>query len=243
MIRKVTVVVLGLLSMCTAALAVVSFFTPFGWKSDLCPQPPSYSLYIGDGLLEFYHARRLQESSYTDAIRSVHFLRASCEVRWGAAIGVQMDDPIVDTRLILLVEGYLPAWMLAVLFAAYPAFVWKRTITLRIILLGLVTLAVFEAVRLIVLLPELRMGREWAIGVSMHNNIAADVYTLDLVARDWAVPAVLVLLAILAFGPGSLRRYRMRHRECTGLCIKCGYDLTGNVSGTCPECGAEVKQP
>ncbi len=23
------------------------------------------------------------------------------------------------------------------------------------------------------------------------------------------------------------------------LCIKCGYDLRGNVSGVCPECGGE----
>lgn len=27
-----------------------------------------------------------------------------------------------------------------------------------------------------------------------------------------------------------------------GHCHKCGYDLTGNVSGVCPECGAELKQ-
>ena len=25
-----------------------------------------------------------------------------------------------------------------------------------------------------------------------------------------------------------------------GHCQKCGYDLTGNVSGVCPECGTEV---
>ena len=30
----------------------------------------------------------------------------------------------------------------------------------------------------------------------------------------------------------------MRRRE--GLCVRCGYDLTGNVSGTCPECGTVV---
>ena len=26
-----------------------------------------------------------------------------------------------------------------------------------------------------------------------------------------------------------------------GSCKKCGYDLTGNVSGRCPECGAEFR--
>lgn len=28
-------------------------------------------------------------------------------------------------------------------------------------------------------------------------------------------------------------------RRAAGLCIRCGYDLRGNVSGRCPECGAE----
>ncbi|UCC29745.1 MAG: hypothetical protein JSU86_16260 [Phycisphaerales bacterium] len=28
-----------------------------------------------------------------------------------------------------------------------------------------------------------------------------------------------------------------------GYCRKCGYDLTGNVSGVCPECGTEIEKP
>lgn len=38
----------------------------------------------------------------------------------------------------------------------------------------------------------------------------------------------------IAFIRGPVRRYRRRRR---GRCLKCGYDLTGNVSGVCPECG------
>jgi hypothetical protein len=34
--------------------------------------------------------------------------------------------------------------------------------------------------------------------------------------------------------PGELRR-RWRER---GQCVGCGYDLRGNVSGICPECGS-----
>ena len=33
---------------------------------------------------------------------------------------------------------------------------------------------------------------------------------------------------------GPLRRWRRKKR---GLCLKCGYNLTGNTSGVCPECG------
>jgi hypothetical protein len=45
--------------------------------------------------------------------------------------------------------------------------------------------------------------------------------------------ALFVLLEIPA-----LRRDRRWRR---GLCARCGYDLTGNVSGVCPECGAEAE--
>ena len=33
---------------------------------------------------------------------------------------------------------------------------------------------------------------------------------------------------------------RARRRRAGGFCTRCGYDLTGNVSGTCPECGTAV---
>ena len=40
------------------------------------------------------------------------------------------------------------------------------------------------------------------------------------------------------FVRGPLRRWWRRRK---GLCIKCGYNLTGNESGVCPECGTEIK--
>jgi hypothetical protein len=36
------------------------------------------------------------------------------------------------------------------------------------------------------------------------------------------------------------RRSRKTRRRRQGLCTECGYDLTGNVSGKCPECGVHV---
>ena len=36
--------------------------------------------------------------------------------------------------------------------------------------------------------------------------------------------------------PRVIRRHL---RLAEGLCISCGYDLTGNVSGMCPECGTD----
>lgn len=39
----------------------------------------------------------------------------------------------------------------------------------------------------------------------------------------------------------NLRRegYR-RQRASAGLCVACGYNLTGNTSGVCPECGQKI---
>ena len=47
--------------------------------------------------------------------------------------------------------------------------------------------------------------------------------------------ACLALYPTIAFIQGPVRR---RRRARKGLCLKCGYDLTGNVSGVCPECAA-----
>jgi len=36
--------------------------------------------------------------------------------------------------------------------------------------------------------------------------------------------------------------WRDRRRIPPGHCQKCGYNLTGNVSGVCPECGTAVAE-
>ncbi len=48
-----------------------------------------------------------------------------------------------------------------------------------------------------------------------------------------AIPAALLLLVLII----AWQDRRTRKRAARGLCTRCGYDLTGNVSGTCPECG------
>jgi hypothetical protein len=46
----------------------------------------------------------------------------------------------------------------------------------------------------------------------------------------WGIPIVLVVHSEL----------RNRHLHDAGLCKKCGYNLTGNVTGVCSECGTAV---
>ena len=60
----------------------------------------------------------------------------------------------------------------------------------------------------------------------------------------WA-PIWVVALALAAYPALALIRgpFRRRHRRKRGWCVKCGDDLTGNVSGACPECGDEIDRP
>ena len=53
----------------------------------------------------------------------------------------------------------------------------------------------------------------------------------------WLISLLLGLYPMVAFVRGPYRRYRRRRK---GLCLKCAYDLTGNVSGVCPECGEKI---
>lgn len=53
----------------------------------------------------------------------------------------------------------------------------------------------------------------------------------------WWVSVLLATYPTIAFIRGPLRRHRRRRR---GECIGCGYDLTGNESGVCPECGEAI---
>jgi predicted RNA-binding Zn-ribbon protein involved in translation (DUF1610 family) len=53
----------------------------------------------------------------------------------------------------------------------------------------------------------------------------------------WAVFLILAAYPTISFVRERVRRWYRRQR---GRCVKCGYDLTGNVSGACPECGTAI---
>jgi|GEM_PF-1483814 len=58
-----------------------------------------------------------------------------------------------------------------------------------------------------------------------------------IAVSHWLVCVIFLTYPTIVFIRGSLQRSLRRKR---GLCIRCGYDLAGNVSGTCPECGASI---
>ena len=54
----------------------------------------------------------------------------------------------------------------------------------------------------------------------------------------WAWPLALSPLAPAALVASRFASVVRRNlRSAGGQCARCGYDLTGNVSGVCPECG------
>ena len=56
----------------------------------------------------------------------------------------------------------------------------------------------------------------------------------------WVPCTVFLMLAAIALTRWLRGPYRRRYRRRHNLCLICGYNLTGNTSGRCPECGTAV---
>jgi predicted RNA-binding Zn-ribbon protein involved in translation (DUF1610 family) len=93
------------------------------------------------------------------------------------------------------------------------------------------------------LTPDIRIGG-MGFGVvrgrmySQPSNAYSNTWYAVFCPR-WFIVGLLGAYPVFAFVRASLRRWRHR-RDRRGLCSKCEYDLTGNVSGVCPECGTAV---
>ncbi len=55
------------------------------------------------------------------------------------------------------------------------------------------------------------------------------------------LPLMVVIFLLFAYRIASGSAWSTRRaRRARGLCVECAYDLTGNVSGVCPECGTPI---
>ncbi len=77
---------------------------------------------------------------------------------------------------------------------------------------------------------------EWFFTLGGGMRYATGWYVL-LDIPTWA--GILTAYPCIAAVREAVRRRRDRH----GRCRSCGYDLTGNVSGRCPECGLAQERP
>jgi hypothetical protein len=84
-------------------------------------------------------------------------------------------------------------------------------------------------------------GLEWS--VVRHTLPYASGPSTQTIYRMVSVHYVWpALLALAAAGLARLlqRRTIRRQRLRAGLCVECAYNLTGNTSGVCPECGSRI---
>src|SRR5262249_10081300 len=65
--------------------------------------------------------------------------------------------------------------------------------------------------------------------------------SVELVIQDDVVRIPLLIPALLACGAVTLRG-RFKRFPVASTCAACGYDLTGNTSGKCPECGQALTE-
>ncbi len=73
----------------------------------------------------------------------------------------------------------------------------------------------------------------WAYRAPPWGRVLSRSFYMPL----WAPPLLFAAYPAVAFVRGPLRRWRRRRK---GQCVTCGYNLTGNTSGRCPECGEAV---
>ena len=61
--------------------------------------------------------------------------------------------------------------------------------------------------------------------------------------RRWRVSLWPIILLLVVSQLLLMRRtvFLPHRRRMRGMCTRCGYDLTGNTSGVCPECGTTIE--
>ncbi len=78
----------------------------------------------------------------------------------------------------------------------------------------------------------------WGMKDIVGTNFIQPAPQLQLTGHKKHVLLPMWLLFPLVAAPTALLFYSDRRRIPPGHCRRCGYNLTGNVSGVCPECGA-----
>lgn len=136
-------------------------------------------------------------------------------------------------RIMLLAIIVAAAGMLAVSFACPFVFV-KRHIV------GAISDGSIHVMRW----PEV-LERDYS---GLDGEVLSDPVQVDLVGRASRVAprslSIPIWSVLVVLAPAWFILYRrareLRRRALEGACAACGYDLTGNESGICPECGARL---
>ncbi len=119
-----------------------------------------------------------------------------------------------------------------------PSYGWTFN---KDMVVGLVLGAFLSAVQAIVVFPlawfflrrkEMRQSAKYWL------TVAAILAAPGIVLWPTMMTALMLPGPLVLFFAALITSSRLPNVYLTpGLCFKCGYDLTGNVSGVCPECG------
>lgn len=103
--------------------------------------------------------------------------------------------------------------------------------------------------------PVLKSPRYWLIALATQIGAqVAIVVPISRLARahgvyrpwmQWAMPCLLAIMAVfviiwLVRGRITRNLREELNNHSLPTCMPCGYNLTGNTSGTCPECGKRI---
>jgi hypothetical protein len=73
------------------------------------------------------------------------------------------------------------------------------------------------------------------------------IWLVMALSSDVAIGRWVMLASSIAYSSigvvfflGARHQRERNHRAKTGRCLHCGYRLTGNTSGVCPECGRPI---
>jgi hypothetical protein len=99
--------------------------------------------------------------------------------------------------------------------------------------------------------PPTVRARGWGYGLVTYTGVLAPLWmkrptpaisrTIYVGEIRWVwLAAVTSVLPLLTATRLTRRAIVTRRRRRVGHCSTCGYDLTGNVSGACPECGTAI---
>jgi len=97
--------------------------------------------------------------------------------------------------------------------------------------------------------------KQWVFGLfGILSSLPFWLTYLELEFRMWSwgdppewvyaarVIVFVIGMGLVARGAGKLRHRLMDRKRNPGICRVCKYDLTGNVSGICPECGTTIEE-
>jgi hypothetical protein len=88
--------------------------------------------------------------------------------------------------------------------------------------------------------------RSWykaGFGLAIHPRRGSGGYSAGQIQGIIPIAVPTLLAAILPTAWFIARHRRLRHQPNIPLCPQCDYNLTGNTSGVCPECGARLRSP